>query len=52
MSCESDGQVPDYKPPPTELDFGKASYHRVANHYPGVDYVILPVVSFNRRGSE
>lgn len=52
MSCELDRQMSDYEPLTTGPNFGKANYHRVANRYPGVDYMILPVVSFNRRGSE
>ncbi len=52
MSCELDRQMSDYEPFTTGPDFGKANYRRVANHYPGVDYVILLVVSSNRRGSE
>ncbi len=52
MSYEPDRQVPDYEPPTTRPGFGKSNYRGVANYYPGVDLMIPPVVSFNRRGSE
>lgn len=52
MSREPGAPVSDYESPAVELDFREASYRRVVNCYRGVDLVIPPVVSSNRRGSE
>jgi len=52
MSCSFSRQGGSYDPSYVGLVPRETNYRWAANYYLWVEYVILPVVSFNRRGSE